>query len=147
MLETIAAEARTWAPMETGGCFAGYYASGTAEVVITHTIGPGPKARHAEGKFVPDRKYHDKELEKLWKSSGRTVRYIGDWHSHPGGPSELSYVDREFMRHALKTRDAFLAYALVGLVYGELKAARFWYLTRGRFGFRGDLANVEYLSY
>lgn len=147
VIEAIAAEALARAPLETGGCLAGYYASGSAEVVISQAIGPGPKAHHAEARFVPDRVHHDRELEKLWKRSGRSVRYIGDWHSHPDGSSELSRVDREFMRHALGTRHSYLSYGLVALVYGRLDTMQFWCLTRGRFGLGGKFLVVDHVPY
>lgn len=132
MLHELLAEAQAFAPLETGGCVAGYYTPDTGDAVITHSIGPGPEAEHFGRKFVPDRNYHDQRLQELWEASGGTLRYMGDWHSHPGGSSELSSLDRAFMKHALGSPEAYLRYGLVALVYGDLHAVRWWILGHRR---------------
>lgn len=147
VLETLSGSAAEKTPLETGGCLAGYYSEAGAELVISHALGPGPNAEHSAFRFVPDRKYDDRELAKLWTSSGRAVRYVGDWHSHPRGPSELSSVDRAFMRHALGTRKAYLKYALVCLVYGDLKRTRWWCLVKRPFGLGREFYEIPIVTY
>lgn len=78
-------------PLETGGCFAGYELDDG--IVILEVIGPGPLAIHERYRFIPDRDYQDEQLKLLWESSERVVRYLGDWHTHPGGTAELSRID------------------------------------------------------
>jgi integrative and conjugative element protein (TIGR02256 family) len=132
VLESLRTLAGEHSPLETGGCLAGYYARGTEDVVVTHAIGPGPRALHRRTEFVADRAFHDEVLALLWEGSQGKIRYIGDWHTHPGGSPQLSSLDRAFMRHAAKSQDAFLKYSPVAIVYGELTAVRFWSYRRAR---------------
>lgn len=92
----IEAEAREWAPRETGGMLVGYRTArdGLMTVVITGTIDAGPGARRARWRFVPDGRWQQRELEKFYKRSGRITTYLGDWHSHPRGVPTPSAVDR-----------------------------------------------------
>lgn len=137
------------APLETGGCFAGYYDSDSNDVVITDVIGPGPRAVHMRMRFVADRKFHDEMLEELWQRSNRITRYVGDWHTHPGGGSGLSFTDRAFMKHALHSRRAYLRYSLVAIVYGDLTEACFWSLERSgrRFGILSRVRSLEVVQF
>src|ERR1700730_13029247 len=98
------------APLETGGCLVGYYAGRSNDAVVTHVLGPGPNARRSKNQFIPDRVFDDETLARLWDESSHTVRYIGDWHSHPEGTANLSRADRASMKHALRSRDAYLRY-------------------------------------
>jgi len=95
-------------------------------VVVTHVIGPGPAAVHKRTAFLADREFHDQALASLWQKSQGMIRYIGDWHTHPGGSPRLSHLDKAFMRHALKSKDAFLRSSLVAIVYGNLIDVQFW---------------------
>jgi len=126
---TLAAER---SPLETGGCLAGYYAKDTDDVVVTDVIGPGPAATHKRTVFLADRAFHDEMLAVLWETSQGRIRYVGDWHTHPGGSPQLSSLDKAFMKHAAKSKDAFLKCSLVAIVYGELTAVRFWSYRRSR---------------
>jgi integrative and conjugative element protein (TIGR02256 family) len=143
---TLAAE---HSPLETGGCLAGYYATGTDDVVVTHVIGPGPAAIHKRTEFVADRAFHDEVLVVLWETSQGRTRYVGDWHTHPSGSSQLSSMDKAFMEHAAKSKEAFLKYSLVAIVYGELTAVRFWSYGRSRrlLGFLPRVRALEIIPY
>lgn len=149
VLESFWALAAEHAPLETGGCLAGYYPKDTDDVVVTHVIGPGPAASHKRTKFVADRIFHDEELAVLWETSRRRIRYVGDWHSHPGGSSRLSSLDKVFMRHAVKTRQAYLKFSLVAIVYGELTSVRFWAYSRSQrlFGVFPQFRELEVVPY
>ena len=92
--ERMVAEARRRSPLETGGVLMGYWAEDESGVVIAEIVGPGPKAVHKRASFTPDHVYQEREIERIYKESGRRVTYLGDWHSHPDGPMMLSVVDR-----------------------------------------------------
>lgn len=136
-------------PLETGGCFAGYYPQESQDIVITDVIGPGSDAVHMRTRFVPDREFHDHALEKLWERSQHKIRYVGDWHTHPGGSSALSSIDKAFMRHALRSRAAYLKYALVAIVFGDLSDMRFWCLYRSslKFGILSRFSGLDVINY
>jgi integrative and conjugative element protein (TIGR02256 family) len=42
---------------------------------------------------VPDYDYHECEVARIFKRSGGVLRYLGDWHSHPGASGHLSEAD------------------------------------------------------
>lgn len=86
-------EADRSARNETGGILLGYWCDERIDVVITAAIGPGPKAVHRSRSFVPDHRFHESEVARVYLESGRRISYLGDWHSHPGGPLKLSAID------------------------------------------------------
>jgi integrative and conjugative element protein (TIGR02256 family) len=85
------------APLETGGVLLGYVA-GADEPVVTEVIGPGPGAVHDTHRFVPDHEYQVSAIERHYHASGRRLDYLGDWHTHPTGPAELSGTDLAALR-------------------------------------------------
>lgn len=149
VLESFWALAAERSPLETGGCLAGYYPKDSDDVVVTHVIGAGPAATHKRTEFVADRAFHDEALAVLWETSQRRIRYVGDWHTHPGGSPQLSSLDKAFMKHAAKSQDAFLNCSLVAIVYGELTAVRFWSYSRSRslLGVFPKFRELEVISY
>lgn len=88
---------------ETGGVLLGYWARPatagvqTGDVVITMALGPGPLAEHRRFSFTPDHGYHEREIAAAYAASGRRWTYLGDWHTHPNGPGELSRQDEATM--------------------------------------------------
>ena len=91
--ESMLLEAAARGRVETGGILIGTScADGTA--VVSHVVGPGPKAVHQRDGFIPDHDYHDRELARIYAESGRKVHYLGDWHTHPEGEPFLSPLDR-----------------------------------------------------
>ena len=106
------------APVETGGILLGYWGNSTAEPVIAHIVGPGPDAIHAPDRFLPDHDYQLDEIARLYKSSERTLRYLGDWHSHPGGGDELSVVDRKTLRRIARCRTARVEHPVMLVMTG-----------------------------
>lgn len=88
-LEQEAARAR---PLETGGVLVGYRADNS--YVITDVIGPGPGALHRRERFVPDSTWQFEQLDLAFAASPSTRRYVGDWHTHPESPAQLSWIDR-----------------------------------------------------
>jgi integrative and conjugative element protein (TIGR02256 family) len=111
-------EAQRRAPLETGGVLMGYWAEDHAGVVIADVVGPGPKAAHKRMSFVPDHLYQDREIARLYRESGRRVTYLGDWHTHPDGPLELSVVDRLTQLRIGKHLTARAPRALMAIVAG-----------------------------
>jgi integrative and conjugative element protein (TIGR02256 family) len=97
-LSRMIAEADRAFPKETGGVLIGYWAVPLMEVVITDATGPGPKAIHNAYGFLPDAKYQEEEIARIYNDSGRMYTYLGDWHSHPNGGSRLSRRDRRTAR-------------------------------------------------
>lgn len=104
MLADLTRTADTFAPLETGGVLLGYWVHApgegprAAEAVVTAWVGPGPRAVHRRRFFSPDHLFQEQEIARLYSASGRLSTYIGDWHTHPGGPGSLSSRDRMALR-------------------------------------------------
>lgn len=91
------------APDEVGGILLGYEAPG-GDVVVTHLVGPGPRARFRRARFEPDGLWHEKEVARIYAATARRSTYLGDWHSHPAGVAVPSRADnrtaRRIARHS-----------------------------------------------
>lgn len=97
LVDDLATEAGHHAPRETGGMLIGYCSTSAekrVELVVTATIGAGPRARRRRLRFAPDGRWQQKQLESLYQRSGRVATYLGDWHSHPRGTPRPSLLDR-----------------------------------------------------
>jgi len=98
VVDFLLSEADAAAPNETGGILLGYSAQDSWDTVVTHAIGPGPKAVHALDRFAPDYDYQDAEVARIYEESNRQVSYLGDWHCHPKGCGRLSRTDKRTFR-------------------------------------------------
>lgn len=86
--------------LETGGILVGYI-SKTGEPVILGVIGPGPGAKHFSFRFIPDHDWQCEQLDICYESSQGKIVYLGDWHTHPNGTPDMSWIDkRTLMRIA-----------------------------------------------
>lgn len=86
-------EAQRAENVETGGVLLGYWGGTPNEPVISTITGPGKRARHRPDSFSPDQSFHETEIARICRESFGRVVYLGDWHSHPGGDTELSRRD------------------------------------------------------
>lgn len=101
-------------PYEVGGLVAGYLNDEAA--AVTDFVGPGPLAKHRRDAFLPDHAYQTEQMHGLFRASqGRTV-YLGDWHTHPEGPSALSPLDKKTMRVIASSPEADCANPLMILL-------------------------------
>lgn len=88
--------ADSYYPVEVGGILAGYVNEESA--VVTEIVGPGPQAQHSHDSFLPDHDYQTNEMHRIFRASGGSAVYLGDWHTHPDGPVALSPLDIRTMR-------------------------------------------------
>jgi integrative and conjugative element protein (TIGR02256 family) len=92
--DTIVETAAGHAPRETGGVVLGYETADADALVITHTIGGGPEAMRSRSEFVPDGRWQEGEIARIYRDSSRRATYLGDWHSHPAGVAAPSRKDQ-----------------------------------------------------
>jgi integrative and conjugative element protein (TIGR02256 family) len=92
-LDEILNEAGRWCLRETGGALLGWRERD--DVVVTKVLGPGPKAKHGFNHFEPDAPWQAAEGARIYHETGRTVAYVGDWHTHPRGRLAPSRQDRK----------------------------------------------------
>jgi integrative and conjugative element protein (TIGR02256 family) len=112
----ICADADLYAPLETGGVLMGYFASKAA--VVTHAVLGGYSATRTSSSFEPDYEFQQIEIDRIYEQSGRNCTYLGDWHSHPLGSSELSREDERTLRRIARTYSARLRSPLM-LILGD----------------------------
>lgn len=77
-------------PWEVGGWLLGF-ADGD-ELVVTHATPPGAPGSPLHVRISG--RGHRPHFDRLWDETGGVVTYLGDWHSHPGGPAAPSDRDR-----------------------------------------------------
>jgi integrative and conjugative element protein (TIGR02256 family) len=128
-LDELLREARRWPLRETGGALLGW--RGDGEAVIASVLGPGPSARHGLRSFEPDAEWQNEQGRRHYRESGRTIAYLGDWHSHPHGGATPSDQDRE-TAEMIATDPAFRTpqplYAIASKPWRALRL-RAWQLT------------------
>jgi integrative and conjugative element protein (TIGR02256 family) len=102
--QALIADARWHAPKETGGVLLGYRDRCLSSV--TELVGAGPGACRQRHRFDPDSAWQRERIAERYKRSGRTLCYLGDWHSHPlgGGPSALDRATARRIARALAAR-------------------------------------------
>jgi integrative and conjugative element protein (TIGR02256 family) len=106
VLERMIAEARRTEPLESGGVLLGWHDQDNLELVVARVLGPGLEATHRRTRFSPDGDWHREQIAEAYEASGRTVSYLGDWHSHPGGSSAPSRRDERTARRIARSRSA-----------------------------------------
>ena len=102
----LAAEANDKHPLETGGVLLGYRTDDEQHLVVTHVVGPGPRAVHAKDRYVPDHAHHTSEVARLHAATSRGIDYLGDWHTHPGAAPYMSRKDAATLRRIAAAKAA-----------------------------------------
>ena len=130
--DQILAEAEHHLPCETGGLLLGVRDGAAETLVITELVSAGPGAQRERYRFVPDGAWQRRQIAERYEASGRTLEYLGDWHSHPhgNGPSRL---DRNTARSIARTRSARCPHPLFLIASREREE---WELRAYRFGRR-----------
>jgi integrative and conjugative element protein (TIGR02256 family) len=98
---------------ETGGILLGFEAWNDRRCWVTQVGDPGPQAERSATRFCRDLEHAERLAEAAYAIDGS--QWIGDWHTHPGGPPRLSSTDLRSYREALADSDleAFLAILLL----------------------------------
>jgi integrative and conjugative element protein (TIGR02256 family) len=132
--EQMLTEAKQHAPRETGGVLLGVRDTAESHVRVTELVGAGPSAKRERFRFVPDGPWQRRQIAGRYLASGRTLEYIGDWHSHPhgNGPSRLDRATARKIARTASARCAHPIFVIAACIDGswELRAYRF---TRRRF--------------
>jgi integrative and conjugative element protein (TIGR02256 family) len=98
---------------ETGGILLGFEESRASGFWVTEAGGPGPMAERSPTFFCRDLDHAERLAEHAFSID--SSEWIGDWHTHPGGPTALSHVDLRSYREVLANGDleVFLAILLL----------------------------------
>lgn len=95
VIDELHAEARRWVLRETGGALLGWHDE--TDVVVQMVLGPGPRAKHGFSHFEPDAQWQGNRGREIYTESGRTIAYVGDWHTHARGLPIPSRQDKRTM--------------------------------------------------
>lgn len=94
-------------------------------------LGPGPNARHGWSYFEPEGQWQVARGREIYRASGRTIAYLGDWHTHPHGSAVPSARDRQTALD-IATDTVFRApeplYGIVARSLRHFMRKRFWEL-------------------
>lgn len=75
-------------------------------MLITHATVPSRFDQRLPTFFSRSARGHRAVAQRLWRASGGTTRYLGDWHTHPEDLPSPSGVDlREWRKLALSRND------------------------------------------
>lgn len=90
-------------PWEVGGWLLGWWSDDGSETLVTHATPPASRGTPF-GVTISGRG-HRPMFDAAWNASGGTVTFLGDWHTHPGGPAAVSERDRKAMRQLASDPD------------------------------------------
>lgn len=119
LVSEILSQAGRDSERETGGVLMGYSGpgmDGADNVVITHIVGPGPRAEHERTSFVPDYDWQNCEIAGIYEKSGRRASYLGDWHTHPRAAPIPSERDLSTLRRIALHKEARCPQPLMAIV-------------------------------
>jgi integrative and conjugative element protein (TIGR02256 family) len=91
------------APWEIGGWLLGYWTETLDHVVVTHATPPGRRGTPFGVRISGEG--HRGRFDEAWDASGGHVTFLGDWHTHPGGPALPSTTDRRALDKLASNQD------------------------------------------
>jgi integrative and conjugative element protein (TIGR02256 family) len=132
LLAEMATEASKWSPLETGGVLMGYI-SASNEVVVTAIVHAGLTAKRTRTSFRPDPQFQDDGIATRYEASGRQDRYLGDWHTHPGGSPRMSWRDCRTLQNIAEYGPARIANPVMAILHGNDWKVAAWQFSRKTF--------------
>jgi integrative and conjugative element protein (TIGR02256 family) len=134
VLISMRREAERHFPNESGGVLLGYIDVGDKKhIQVLKQVGSGPKALHERRRFEPDGEWQARRIAAAYENSGYSVRYLGDWHSHPSGSGKPSKLDRSTASKIAAEPRADTPHPLIVILHGDPAG---WELSGYRYGKR-----------
>jgi integrative and conjugative element protein (TIGR02256 family) len=88
--------------LEAGGILLGSYRGPHIEVVQCTT--PMRKDARTRFGFIRRDPGHQRAADSAWRASGRTINFVGEWHTHPEDHPRPSNVDRNTWLEQMRRR-------------------------------------------
>jgi integrative and conjugative element protein (TIGR02256 family) len=99
--------------LESGGVLLGFRRDPHLEV-LDATL-PGARDLRRPHQFVRRCASHQSNATRAWKTSGKSIDYLGEWHTHPEADPVPSIIDRrEMIRRSKEHRQESLVELIVG---------------------------------
>ena len=78
---------------EAGGILMGKENKSDENIIINHITVPMSEDKRKYNKFIRKDKRHVEVFKNLYRTSEETLRYIGEWHTHPEAIPNFSEID------------------------------------------------------
>lgn len=78
---------------EAGGILVGKENKSNKNIIVNHITGPMLEDKRKYNKFIRKDKRHVEVFKNLYRTSEKTLRYIGEWHTHPEAIPNFSEID------------------------------------------------------
>ena len=111
---------------ESGGILIGKENKSDENIVIKHITIPMAKDKRRYNKFIRKDKKHLDIFYELYRSSNATLRYIGEWHTHPEAVPNFSDIDLTNWEKIANDSNTFNYY--IHVIAG-CEAIRVWFLS------------------
>lgn len=116
--------------LEAGGILVGRENLSNNNLIIEHFTTPQHDDFRSRNKFLRSSKYHLSFFDELYKKNNGTVRYIGEWHTHPEDVPHYSSVDWKNWRKIISK--CTVVEAQYHMIIGN-RAVAFWKIKQGNF--------------
>ncbi|GAB9167026.1 hypothetical protein BDS110ZK25_76080 [Bradyrhizobium diazoefficiens] len=85
---------RRHSPSETGGILVGRVAATMKTIYVTRLVPAPPDSRGTPWVFERGTEKLPEALARIERRTGGLLTYVGEWHTHPAGGSDLSDTDK-----------------------------------------------------
>lgn len=85
---------RLHSPSETGGILVGRLAATRKTIYVTRLVPAPPDSRGTPWVFTRGTEQLPEALARVERRTGGLLTYVGEWHTHPAGGSDLSDTDK-----------------------------------------------------
>lgn len=85
---------RRHSPSETGGVLVGRLAATRKTIYVTRLVPAPPDSRGTPWVFTRGTEKLPEALDRVERRTGGLLTYVGEWHTHPMGGSDLSDTDK-----------------------------------------------------
>jgi integrative and conjugative element protein (TIGR02256 family) len=85
---------RLHSPSETGGILVGRRAATRKTIYVTRLVPAPPDSRGTPWVFTRGTEKLPEALARVERRTGDLLTYVGEWHTHPAGGSDLSDTDK-----------------------------------------------------
>jgi integrative and conjugative element protein (TIGR02256 family) len=101
-------------PWEVGGWLLGYWSETRDALVVTHATPPAFRGSPLGVRIGA--RGHRRRFDEAWERCEHRVTFLGDWHTHPGGPTQPSPTDRKAMKQLSEDGDYDTPEPLIAIV-------------------------------